>query len=119
LGALEKPIKPEVRIPIEKIKGTIVLLSGGKDQIWPSSIMAMEIKNTYSKSNILIAKDFPEAGHGFLIPYQTEEERRKIVESMKSAMNFLGGSVEAFEEAMQESYRLVLAELEKLLKNEK
>lgn len=119
LGALEKPVNQDAVIPVEKIKGTIILLSGGKDQVWPSSKMATEIKNRRSdKNNTLIYKDFPNAGHGFLMPYQSEEEARRILNGIKPNLNFLGGNIEAFEEAMKESLLVVIAELSKLQVNE-
>lgn len=114
LSALEKPINKDAVIPVEKIKCKILVLSGGKDMIWPSTKMATEIKSRYLTSHTeaeIIYKDFPNAGHGFLLPFQTDIEKQKIIETIKNNIDFLGGSLDAFENAMTESLKLVINEL--------
>ncbi len=116
LGALEKPINQYAIIPVERIKCKIVVLSGGKDMVWPSTIMANNIKSRFLEShtvNEIVYKDFPNSGHGFLIPFQTDIEKQQILEKIRKNIDFLGGSVDAFENAMTESLKIVINELSK------
>lgn len=98
------------------ISSEIILFSGGKDNVWPSSFMASMLKTTAEKrddKNKIELHDFPDAGHGFLIPFSDEKNKIKILEGIKSALDFLGGSYIAFEKAMTESQEIVLGKLEK------
>ena len=59
-----------VEIPVEKIRGPILLLSGGDDQIWPSGMMAAKIMSRLRRLNHPFADQsvvYPGVGHG--IPY--------------------------------------------------
>jgi uncharacterized protein len=117
LGAIEKPLDPGVLIPIEKIHAKLIVLSGGEDMVWPSSAMAEKISERYltgHKGQEIIFRDYPEAGHGFLLPYRSASEKAEILGKIKKNLNFLGGSAEAFEKAMDESLSLVLGELNTL-----
>jgi hypothetical protein len=114
LSALEKPIDPDAIIPVEKLKCKIIILTGGQDMIWPSTKMGEEIKSRYLSSHTdgdIIYKNFPDAGHGFLLPFQTDSEKQKILDTIKNNINFLGGSLNAFENAMTESLKMVINEL--------
>lgn len=58
-------------IPVEKINGNILLMSGVEDQIWPSTYMAEQIisrlhVNGFENSYAHLA--FPNAGHGIAEP---------------------------------------------------
>ena len=117
LGALEKPIADEAFIYIEKSSARLVLLSGGQDQIWPSSIMAKSIQNRLKSKKLdanVILYDFPTAGHGFLIPFDSAEEKAKVMNNISNNISFLGGDVTSFKEAMEKSFEYVLEELNKL-----
>lgn len=117
LGTLEKPYDDKAIIPVENSTAEIVLLSGGRDQFWPSTLMANSIvSRMHSKKNssVIIHQDFKEAGHGFLIPYQNEDEKKKILTRMGKMIQHFGGTIEAFDEAMTESLQLVLKEIQLL-----
>ncbi len=58
-------------IPVEKIKCSILLISGGDDQMWPSEIYSTQIINRLKeKSSDIQAMhlNYPNAGHGINIP---------------------------------------------------
>jgi uncharacterized protein len=58
-------------IPVEKINGDILLLSGVDDQIWPSTLMAEQIVARLKVNNFeheVKHLSFPEAGHGIAAP---------------------------------------------------
>lgn len=53
-------------IPVERIKGSVLLLSGGRDAVWPSSSMAAEIASRakrFGMNDRVRWLDFPDAGH--------------------------------------------------------
>ena len=118
-GALDKPINEETIIPLENSIARIILLSGGQDQVWPSSFMSEAIKNRLKSKNHdsqLLVFNFPNAGHGFLIPFQSEDEKKKVLSTIEPNISYLGGSIDAFGDAMSESYKTVLVELLRLKK---
>ena len=58
-------------IPVEKINGNILMLSGVEDQIWPSTYMAEQIISRLHVSGFEHSYDhlaFPNAGHGIAEP---------------------------------------------------
>ncbi|RPH32968.1 MAG: hypothetical protein EHM93_07250 [Bacteroidales bacterium] len=117
LGSLEKSINEDAIIKVENSKAKIVLFSGGKDQIWPSSEMAARLKKRVEgqKSGPEIKHyDFPEAGHGFLIPFQSDEEKKIILTRISNFISFFGGTIEAYDNAMCSSLQITLSELEKV-----
>jgi hypothetical protein len=119
LGALDKPIDEQTIIPVENSNARIVLFSGGQDQIWPSSLMSEAIKKRLKLKNHdeqLLSYNYPNAGHGFLIPYQTSDEKKEILKGITEKISFVGGSIEAFDEAMIKSNETVINEL-LMLKN--
>ncbi len=62
----------EITIPVEKIRGPVLLVSGGEDRFWPSSQMAeMMVKRLedFSFPYQVNHLNFPDAGHLFRIPY--------------------------------------------------
>lgn len=64
-------------IPVENISGPILLTSAGKDDIWPSFIMAKEIEDRLKKTEFKFKVKhlhYPDAGHGIfgLLPEQKD-----------------------------------------------
>ncbi len=60
------------RIPVEDISGPILLLSGGRDEIWPANRMAAEVCLQRRRAGLpCLHVNYPEAGHlldeGFVI----------------------------------------------------
>jgi dienelactone hydrolase len=54
------------RIPVDRIVGPVLLLGGGRDEVWPSLAMSRNIQAAYRGSGrgILIeVGEYPEAGH--------------------------------------------------------
>ncbi|GAB7531557.1 acyl-CoA thioester hydrolase/BAAT C-terminal domain-containing protein [Pseudomonas sp. 3A(2025)] len=73
LTALDDPEAVErARIPLEKIKGPVMLLSAGDDAAWPSSLfsrMVVERLNAHRHAWPVKHLDFPLAGHSILLPF--------------------------------------------------
>lgn len=116
-AALDNPFNEQAIIPVENSDAEIILFSGAKDQVWPASRMAeaMEKRLKLKKQDgKLKCIDFADAGHGFLIPFQNQEEKKKILAGIEPNINFLGGSLEAFDDAMTKSNEAALIALQKL-----
>lgn len=59
-------------IPVEKIKASLLLVSGGDDQMWPSALYAQKIVQRLSDNQSAIFYQhlyYPNAGHGINIPH--------------------------------------------------
>jgi dienelactone hydrolase/uncharacterized protein (DUF2141 family) len=107
--------RPETQIPIEKINGSILLLSGGEDHLWPSRQMAEQMMAR------LKAKGFahPYAhltydGAGHVIFVGAPDGAMGKVMGQPSAM--LGGSEEADAKAWADEWPKVLDFYAKALK---
>ncbi len=117
LGALDKPVDEQTIIPVGNSNARIILFSGDQDQIWPSNLMSEAIKKRLKLKNHdeqLLSFNYPNAGHAFLIPYQTSDEKKEILKGIIEHISFLGGSIEAFDEAMTQSNEIVMIELLKM-----
>jgi dienelactone hydrolase len=73
-NALEDPsADPAAVIPVERINGAVMLVSGENDQVWPSGEMAGRIIDRLDDRNFAFAainRAYPGMGHGFYAPYQ-------------------------------------------------
>lgn len=61
-----KTDNPEAEIPVERIRGPVLLLSGGADRVWPSSAMASAMAaRLKARSHPYLDEhvDYPLAGH--------------------------------------------------------
>lgn len=57
---------PEAVIPVEKIRGPVLLISAGEDRVWPSAAMAAAMASRLKASNHPYLDEyvnFPQAGH--------------------------------------------------------
>lgn len=64
------PLKQET-IPVEKINGPVLLISGGRDALWHSSLMSRNVMYLLEQAghpHRFEHLDFPEAGHGIMGP---------------------------------------------------
>lgn len=62
---------PDAVIPVERIRGPILFISGGSDQVWPSALMARAMMSRLKAHNHPFPDDhldFPRAGHGLVRP---------------------------------------------------
>ena len=110
--AVEKAV-----IPVEKINGPVLLISGKDDQLWPSSVMAdmiiarlKERKHKYSYEHL----SYESAGHAIGRIY------RPTTSSMGTGTLAMGGTAEANARAQADSWPKVLRFLnDSLMKKEK
>jgi hypothetical protein len=101
---------PEAAIPVEKIDGPVMLISGGRDQIWPSTQMSSDVIRRLDAHGFRfehVQLDYPEAGHGVATP-PSEDMRVKALDS-------LGGTSQANAAARADMWPKVLAFLARSL----
>lgn len=94
----------DAEIPVERIQGPVLLISGGDDEMWPSTEMAETVMNRLAKYNHPYPYEhlaYEEAGHMITVPGAapnvTEMGRFK-----------LGGNERANDEARTDSWKKVL-----------
>jgi dienelactone hydrolase len=71
LDGMHSPVYKAAAIPVEKIKGSILLISGGDDKLWPSELYATQIQKRLEEKNakaICEHLHYPKAGHAMGIP---------------------------------------------------
>jgi dienelactone hydrolase len=59
-------------IPVEKIQGAVMLISGEDDQMWPSTLFSNRVMDRLKKFNFPHPYEhlsYPQAGHAISIPY--------------------------------------------------
>jgi dienelactone hydrolase len=59
-------------IPVERIRGPVLLVSGAQDQLWPSTQMAAEVIKRLDAQGFPHRREhlvYPDAGHGLALPY--------------------------------------------------
>lgn len=101
-------------IPVEKIGGPVLLVSGGEDKMWDAnklSTIAVERLKNNNYSHSYKHLNFEKAGHGLTAPF-TPVTGRDIVNNWK-----LGGKLQGFSKGDQKSWKYVLKFLERGLKN--
>ncbi|MFZ1990491.1 MAG: acyl-CoA thioester hydrolase/BAAT C-terminal domain-containing protein [Alphaproteobacteria bacterium] len=73
-STLDDPAEIErTAIPIERTNGPILMISGGQDAMWPSSVfsqLALERAKRLGFAHEITHLDYPEAGHAIGIPNQ-------------------------------------------------
>lgn len=80
--------KPEVLIPVEKISGAVLLISGEKDTVWPSSDMGRLIMKRLDEHGVAHHHEhlaYEDAGHAVSIP-------PSLGQIYKGPDSFVGGS---------------------------
>ncbi len=68
-AALDDPVAvARAAIPVEKIRAPVMLISGGRDRVWPSSRMVGMVKARLGEhgSQEVVHLGFPEAGHSIM-----------------------------------------------------
>ncbi len=64
LSGLAGPDAAAARIPIERFKGPVMLMSGGDDQLWPSTVFADQIMASLQHDPARhVHLNYPDAGH--------------------------------------------------------
>lgn len=70
-GLKDRELAARARIPVEKIRGPVLLISGRDDRAWPSSLYSKMVVSTLRRHNHPHAVrhlDFDDAGHAINLP---------------------------------------------------
>ncbi|MFO7791399.1 MAG: acyl-CoA thioester hydrolase/BAAT C-terminal domain-containing protein [Candidatus Saliniplasma sp.] len=106
----------ESTIPVEKIGGSILLISGGDDKMWNANQLSKISVKRLKKNNYphpYKHLNFEKAGHVFMAPF-TPITGRDLVNEGKWK---IGGKPEGFSKGDRKSWKYALKFLEKGLKN--
>lgn len=98
------------RIPVERISGPVMLLSGGKDGSWPSDLYSLMVSMSLaaaSHPHPVRWENFPDAGHSILFPHVPTTGLRGP-HPVSNAPSIVGGDAFANAVANAKSWEAVL-----------
>lgn len=110
--ALSDPVAmARARIPVERIAGPVLLLSGGDDGAWPSALYSLIVQSSLLAAghpHEVTWKNWPEAGHSILFPHTpaTRIAHRHPVSGIATTM---GGTPAANAEANAGAWEAALS----------
>jgi dienelactone hydrolase len=99
-------------IPIEKIRGPVLLVSGGDDHLWPAGEMAQALVGRARRFDFAHAVEhlhFPHAGHMLRYPHLPTTSRFSRNKHLRGARFSFGGNAAADAEAQSEGWRRSIA----------
>lgn len=82
------------RIPVERIAGPVLLLSGGDDGAWPSDLYSLIVQSSLRASghpHEVVWENWPDAGHSILFPY-TPASRIAHLHPVNGTASTMGGT---------------------------
>jgi dienelactone hydrolase len=106
--------RPDAAIPVEKINGPVLLLSGSEDRLWPSRVMAERIVARLHEKDFRFSvehKNYAQAGHGIFVG-----DPDAVHADMSRMDAFMGGSPEANAAARADSWARCLRFLKNALR---
>jgi dienelactone hydrolase len=106
-------------IPVEKINGAVLLISGRSDRVWPSSEMSDAVMARLERNHFPFPHrhlTYDEAGHGIGRPYFSTAEVNHAVHPLTGRVMALGGTPAGTAKAREDSWRQVLAFLDENLR---
>lgn len=101
----------EVLIPVERIKGDVMLISAGQDGLWPSTPMSQRMVARLKAKGFrhrIEHLDYPDAGHGVVGGPVTAEQAQQLTQ--------VGGTAEGNLAARAEVWTRVVAFFDRSLK---
>lgn len=106
------------KIPVENADAPIMLISGDRDRMWPSSAMAEMLRarlTEVGKGDRVVHLRFPDAGHSFMpwAPNRLSGRTARLVDALRLAgfggLFDLGGSPRANRAALREAWPQAVA----------
>lgn len=97
------------RIPVERIKGPVLLISGGDDGAWPSDLYSMVVSSSLRAAghpHEVAWENYPVAGHSILFPY-VPTTRISHAHPVNGILTTMGGTPEANAQANEASWRAI------------
>lgn len=108
----------QAAIPVERVNGPMLLISGGDDHVWPAEEMAKAIIARMRKHRVdheVEHLHYGSAGHLLRYPHLPTTVRSSRHEHLRGARLSFGGSAQADAEAQADSWRRSIAFLKKHL----
>lgn len=105
-------------IPVENIRGSVLLVSGGDDRVWPAAEMSEEIVSRLRQRGFTHAFEhmhYPHAGHNLRYPHLPTTPRQSRNRHLRNAKFSYGGTAVADAEAQMDSWRRAIAFLQRHL----
>jgi dienelactone hydrolase len=105
-------------IPVEKINGAVLLISGRSDHVWPSSEMSAQVMTRLDRYHFPFPHQhlaYDDAGHGLGRPYVSTAEVNHAVHPLTGRAMILGGTPAGTARAREDSWRHVLTFLDENL----
>jgi hypothetical protein len=99
-------------IPVERMRGPVLLISGGDDHLWPAAEMSEAIVARVKKNNFAHSVEhlhYPRAGHMLRYPYLPTTSRESGNAYLRGAKFSFGGTPEADAEAQTDTWRRTIA----------
>ncbi|XP_067861321.1 peroxisomal succinyl-coenzyme A thioesterase-like isoform X2 [Heptranchias perlo] len=111
---------PKKLVKVDKVKCPMMLISGEDDQNWPTLEAAFEIQKLMKAAgndHLLTILSYPQTGHLIEPPYSPHCRQSKFrLHSKKRTVNVLwGGEAKPHADAQEDSWKKILAFLEKHL----
>ena len=106
-------------IPVERIHGAVLLISGTDDQIWASDTMSEEIMNRLRRNNFAFPfqhLSYDHAGHDIGRPFTSTMDVNSVRHPLTGRMIRLGGTPAGTAHARADSWPKVLAFLDENLR---
>jgi len=117
-GLRNREAVEKAAIPVEKIAGPILLVSGGDDRVWPASEMSERIMARLKENHFAYRAEhlhYPRAGHMLRYPFLPTTPRNSRNAHLRNAKFAYGGTAEADAEAEAESWRRAIEFLREAL----
>lgn len=107
-GLRNREMIERAAIPVERIRGPVLLVSGGDDHLWPAAEMSEAIVARLKKKGFAHAAEhlhYPRAGHMLRYPYLPTTSRESGNTYLRGAKFSFGGTPEADAEAQMDAWR--------------
>lgn len=117
-GLRDRDAVERAAIPVEQIRGPVLLVSGGEDHVWPAKEMSDAIVARLDGrgfSHPVEHWHYPRAGHMLRYPFLPTTSRQSRNPHLRNARYSFGGSAPADAEAQADSWRRTIAFLGKYL----
>jgi dienelactone hydrolase len=111
-GLRNREVIERASIPVERMRGPVLLISGGDDHLWPASGMSEAIVARLRKNNFGHSVEhlhYPRAGHMLRYPYLPTTSRESGNTYLRGAKFSFGGTPEADTEAQTDAWRRSIA----------
>jgi dienelactone hydrolase len=119
LSLADQEAETAAAIPVERIDGPVLLISGGDDRLWPSAYMAdrvMDRLKAHDFQHPFTHLRYDDAGHAFLTPYWPTARLVSILHPVVQEEMLLGGTPASLAYAAEDSWEKTVEFLETYLR---